>query len=232
MLALRDQNHEVMASVPGLAKVANIPRKECEEALEKLMSPDPDSRSQDYGGRRIAEVDGGWRILNGEEYRRKMSEESRREYKKIWMQNKRLKSKLSQQMSTKSTLDNVDDVDTVEQSRVEKSKEEKIYRSSNDNRSISGYSEAFSKFWEEYPRKVGKKKAWESWKRFKCYKIFDEIIESISLHKQSEQWEQNGGEFIPHPTTWLNRGGWEDEVRKKKEWYETVEEELREEGKL
>ena len=23
---------------------------------------------------------------------------------------------------------------------------------------------------------------------------------------------ENNGQFIPHPTTWLNRGGWDDEI--------------------
>jgi len=39
MLAMKDQHHEVMASVPGLAKMANVTREQCEEALKILCAP-------------------------------------------------------------------------------------------------------------------------------------------------------------------------------------------------
>ena len=39
-----------------------------------------------------------------------------------------------------------------------------------------------------------------------------EIIRVIEQQKQSEQWKKEGGQFIPHPATWLNQGRWADEV--------------------
>jgi len=30
--------------------------------------------------------------------------------------------------------------------------------------------------------------------------------------KASEQWTKDGGRYIPHPTTWLNREGWNDAI--------------------
>ena len=80
MLAMKDRNHEVMASVPGLASMARISQEECEQALEVLMSPDKYSRSKEFEGRRIEPCDGGWHILNGEKYRQKMNLDERREY--------------------------------------------------------------------------------------------------------------------------------------------------------
>jgi hypothetical protein len=59
----------VYASIPGLARSANVTREQVEAALEKLMAHDPDSSSSDHDGRRIEVVDGGWRILNYEKYR-------------------------------------------------------------------------------------------------------------------------------------------------------------------
>jgi hypothetical protein len=80
MLALADKHGVVEASVPGLADMARISVEACREALGVLLSPDPDSRTQDFEGRRIAPVDGGWRILNYVKYREKMRSAERAEY--------------------------------------------------------------------------------------------------------------------------------------------------------
>ena len=69
LLAMCDQNGEVMASIPGLARRAGITLEECETALNVLLSPDKYSRTADDDGRRIAEIDGGWEVLNHRKYR-------------------------------------------------------------------------------------------------------------------------------------------------------------------
>jgi len=75
-----------------------------------------------------------------------------------------------------------------------------------------GMTSGFIKFWETYPRKVGKKAAARAWKRHKCEPIAEAIIESVKAHAVSDDWKKDGGEFIPHPTTYLNQGRWDDEV--------------------
>jgi hypothetical protein len=82
MLALKNRDQVVHASIPGLAKVAGITIDECEVALRAMMLPDPYSRTPDQEGRRIQKVDGGWFIINGEKYRDYMSYDERREYKR------------------------------------------------------------------------------------------------------------------------------------------------------
>lgn len=78
MLAMCDQHGVVSASVPGLARAAGVTRQECEIALKAFLSPDPDSRTRDYEGRRIEPVDGGWVLLNHGKYRELMSANDRR----------------------------------------------------------------------------------------------------------------------------------------------------------
>jgi hypothetical protein len=80
MLALKDWRHFVSASLPGLARQANVPLEACRAAIEKLEAPDPDSRSKANEGRRIKAVEGGWMILNGERYQNRMNADERREY--------------------------------------------------------------------------------------------------------------------------------------------------------
>lgn len=82
MLALKDQRHIVNASLPGLARVAGVSVKKCAEAIAKFEAPDPDSSNSDNEGRKIAKVEGGWLVLNGEMYQRKMSEDDRAEYQR------------------------------------------------------------------------------------------------------------------------------------------------------
>ena len=34
---------------------------------------------------------------------------------------------------------------------------------------------------------------------------------AIGRARVTEQWQKEGGRFIPNPTTWLNQGRWDDE---------------------
>lgn len=72
MLALKDKSGFVSGSVPGLARLAVVTQTECEKALKKFLSPDKHSKCTDNDGRRIAEVTGGWQILNHELYQQEM----------------------------------------------------------------------------------------------------------------------------------------------------------------
>jgi hypothetical protein len=79
MMALADKDGIVDASVPGLADVARVTVDECRSAREDLRAPDPDSRTKDFEGRRIRDVDGGWLLLNHRKYRDLLSDLDRRE---------------------------------------------------------------------------------------------------------------------------------------------------------
>ena len=71
----------------------------------------------------------------------------------------------------------------------------------------------FETFWNLYPRKVSKKKSFEKFKKAcKDEKTFNEIIAGLKQHLSSRQWNENDGQFIPHPTTWLNGERWKDEM--------------------
>ncbi len=72
----------------------------------------------------------------------------------------------------------------------------------------------FESFWQEYPKKLGKKKARVSFLKLKK-DLFPAILEALEKQKSSPAWQENGGQFIPHPTTWINGERWEDEVQTK-----------------
>jgi hypothetical protein len=118
LLALKERNHVANVSIPGLAHAARITVELCEDAIVKLESPDLYSRSKEFEGRRIQRVDGGYLILNGDKYRKKMSLEDRANYQRKWIANKRNKQKLAKTsiVDTKSTMlghsDSDSDTDT------------------------------------------------------------------------------------------------------------------------
>ncbi len=89
MLAIADADGIVGASIPGLASVSNVSVRSARAAVKTLLEPDADSRTKDFDGRRIEEIDGGWRILNHAKYRRMLNEEERKEYKAKWIAEKR-----------------------------------------------------------------------------------------------------------------------------------------------
>ena len=71
--------------------------------------------------------------------------------------------------------------------------------------------EAFGRFWDTYPRKTGKKAALHAWSKAGDKPDIEEIVTAIEAQKQSAQWQKDGGQFIPHPATWLNQGRWDDD---------------------
>ena len=95
MLAMANKNGFVFGSVPGLAKMANVPVEATRVALSKFMQPDPDSRSQEYEGRRVETVDGGWRLLTYLKHRAIRDEEERKEYLKLYMRDYRKQKSLT-----------------------------------------------------------------------------------------------------------------------------------------
>jgi len=92
MLALADRDGFVRGAPSGLARQANISLADCQRALKVLESPDLESQSQEYGGRRIETMEGGWLILNYAKYRELRDPEQRREYMRDYMRKRRKQS--------------------------------------------------------------------------------------------------------------------------------------------
>lgn len=73
-------------------------------------------------------------------------------------------------------------------------------------------STAFDDFWKCYPRKKGKKAAVKAFLKATDKPPLDVLIAKLNQQKQSMDWKKDGGKYIPHPSTWLNEGRWDDEV--------------------
>lgn len=71
----------------------------------------------------------------------------------------------------------------------------------------------FERFWQAYPRKTAKDAAWREWlRRSPSDDLTEQMITAVQSQRASEQWRKEGGQFIPHPRTWLHQGRWQDEA--------------------
>lgn len=67
----------------------------------------------------------------------------------------------------------------------------------------------FEKFWDRYPKKVGKKAAYRKFLTAKPNtELFAKMIKTIDW-QEKYLWEDE--DYIPHPRTWLNQERWNDE---------------------
>ena len=71
----------------------------------------------------------------------------------------------------------------------------------------------FDQFWAAYPRKQAKEKAWKAWKKLDPDEaLCRRMAEALERHRRSQQWQRDGGAYIPYPASWLNGHRWEDET--------------------
>jgi hypothetical protein len=69
----------------------------------------------------------------------------------------------------------------------------------------------FANFWAAYPRKDGKQAAKAEWLKLRpSDEIQKQIAADLERRGRSSQWLKDGGQFIPHPRTYLHQRRWED----------------------
>ena len=72
---------------------------------------------------------------------------------------------------------------------------------------------SFDALWEVYPRKVGKEAAFTEFAKIAPDgPLVAVMVGAVERQRQSPQWLRDGGQFIPHPRTWLKQGRWQDDV--------------------
>lgn len=74
------------------------------------------------------------------------------------------------------------------------------------------YTPAFEQFWAAYPNKKGKGAAFKAFKRIKGLNL-PLLLQAIANQKNGADWLKDGGQYIPHPSTWLTGRHWHDEVK-------------------
>ena len=87
----------------------------------------------------------------------------------------------------------------------------------------------FDAFWKAYPKHKSKGQAEKAWLSINPgEQLLAAMVATIERAKTSEEWQREGGQYIPYPATWLRAKGWEDEFYESKgcgfdwgKWIET-----------
>ncbi|WP_152691465.1 hypothetical protein [Corynebacterium striatum] len=74
------------------------------------------------------------------------------------------------------------------------------------------YPQVFEDWWNLYPRKQAKRKALNEWRRATKRINREELNQRTQAFATFHENEGTDRQFIPLPTTWLTRDGWEDEL--------------------
>ena len=100
----------------------------------------------------------------------------------------------------------------------------------NKNKDINTLGD-FKIFWETYPKKKSKGQAEKVWQKLKPdEQLLAAMVAKIEQAKTSDEWQKDCGKFIPHPATWLNAKGWEDEIQQKETEGDRIENALKKAG--
>ena len=87
----------------------------------------------------------------------------------------------------------------------------------------------FDRFWDAYPKKVGKVDAKKAWVKNKP--PIDDVLVALLWQLKSDQWLKDGGQYIPNPSTYINQGRWHDEpqaiVNKPKGYHDSISDTMR-----
>lgn len=85
-------------------------------------------------------------------------------------------------------------------------------KNKNKEENKNNITELFDRFWKAYPRHEAKANALKAFEKLKPTEdLLQTMLRAIEKQKSTAQWQENGGQFIPHPATWLNQRRWEDE---------------------
>lgn len=233
LLALTDKHGEVMASIPGLAKVSNLTIESVKRGIENLSSPDEYSRTPDEEGRRIVQIPGGWSVVNYEKHRRMASIDEQREKTAARVQRFReRKAREEERTNVTHSVTHVnglvthsngyvthqtDNAEAEAEYRVQSTPSAEIESPERKNqkaRSARVVCAEFEEFWSELPKenRIAKGRTRDAWhKAIKSGFTADQILGGIDSYKAYEKKRRRQNDYRPlHPSTWLNQGRFED----------------------
>ena len=71
----------------------------------------------------------------------------------------------------------------------------------------------FEIFWKAYPKHANRKAAEKAFVKLRPDDgLLETMLAAVNRQKQTAQWQEANGQFIPYPASWLNGRRWEDEL--------------------
>lgn len=74
----------------------------------------------------------------------------------------------------------------------------------------SRYPADFKRFYDSYPRKVGKQTAFVAWRKAREKASEKAILQGVTAFVAHHDARKTAQQFLPHPATWLNQEMWAD----------------------
>lgn len=177
--------------------------EDVKKAIEYLSQPDKDSRSPNHYGKRIIKISQfNYKLVNFVEHRAGAGEEERKRYHREKQRLYRSRLYVKRDVS--------DSIATIPQAEAEAEAEKKTTSSSKRPTPPKD----FLTYWTAYPKKIGKQAALRAWliaAKKGILPPIDQILKALETQKNDDQWCKDGGQYIPHPTTWINQGRWDDQ---------------------
>ena len=107
----------------------------------------------------------------------------------------------------------------TEQSRGRGETEQRTPRAKNP----TSYPADFIQFWSLYPNKKKKLDALKAWNQTEADRPeIDSLLDALGAQLLSDDWTKDGGQFIPHPASWLRAGSWDNETHKPKNEFDEL----------
>lgn len=216
ILAKKDHDGMVRIAPSALQRVSNIYDDsdgiKFREAINVLESPDPESRTMEFDGRRIEKVEGGWVVLNHEKYRLhdNIIREQNRERVRKFREKQRLMCKKTNNSNAPVTLCNV----TGALPSVSVSVSESVSLEEEHEKEIS----EFETFRLIYPgQKRSKETEFNEFKlKYQEYrKILPVLVESVKRQIEDRRKLSSNKKFVPSWKSLQNYiagKGWEEEL--------------------
>lgn len=214
----------VPAAGIGIAHQAGLHDKEnALAALIRLGSPENESRSPAFEGRRMVRIDGGYLILNYMAYRERdyTSADRSRRYRD---RKAKLASRRDVNTSSRESVTASRDITQAEGEAEGEAENEKISAAplsdsptkKNKVSIIDQFSQfpGLAKFWSKYPS-TGKARSSRSqcllkWEKNLCEESAETILDALEKWKQSDKWTDKDGQYVEGAHLWIENQKWLD----------------------
>ena len=205
MLARCDARGVVEGSVPGFASLCRMSIEEFEERIRILAAPDPYSRTTDHEGRRIKAIEGGWQVLNYLKYRERGQgkDGSRAAYFRDYRKRPKTVARNTPKQTTVAR-------NTEAEAEAEAENTPLPPNGGAADLFADAESESFNAFWSIYPNKASRVAARKAWKKVPA-REHAAIMRDVERRRASPDWLKDGGQYVPHASTYLNQERWKDE---------------------
>jgi hypothetical protein len=203
----------VRAASTGIIDRAKVPTAAGLKALEVLGSPEMESRSPEFDGRRVVRIAGGFVVLNYMRYRDKDTTGAERQARfreRLAMANRNGHNAVTTPLVTQADAD----VDPKEQDLATKldhaTREISVYTGSGI--ATKRAPDLFTQFWAIYPkheREVEAELAFDSVNPTEH--LLARMISTLAWQVKTPEWLEQNGRYIPRAASWLRESRWNDE---------------------